>query len=43
MRYYTVRYQAGNEIKKVEILAQSPTHAQAIFSQSNSAPIISCR
>lgn len=43
MRYYTIRYQAGNEIKKIEIYAQSPTHAEAIFSQSNSATIISCR
>lgn len=43
MRYYTVRYQAGNEIKKVDIYAQSPAHAEAIFSQSNPAPIISCR
>lgn len=43
MRYYTVRYQAGNEIKKIDILAKSPTHTESIFSQSNKAPIISCR
>ena len=43
MRYYTIRYQAGDKIKKIDILAQSPTHAESIFSQSNNAIIISCR
>lgn len=43
MRYYTIRYQAGDEIKSIDILAKSPTHAETIFSQSNKAPIISCR
>lgn len=43
MRYYTVRYQAGDKVKKIDIYANSPTQAEAIFSQSNNATIISCR
>lgn len=42
-RYYTIRYQEEGKVKKIEIYAQSPTHAESIFSQSNNATIISCR
>lgn len=43
MRYYTIRYKTTDRIKSISILANSPEQAKIIFSQSNSADIISCR
>lgn len=43
MRYYIIRYKTTNRIRSISILANSPEQAKAIFSESNSAEIISCR
>lgn len=43
MKYYTIRYKTHERIRSIQILANSPEQAKAIFSQSNSADIISCR
>lgn len=43
MKYYLIRYKAGDKIKSISILAKSPEGAKSIFLSSNPfAEIITC-